>query len=130
LQYYSTIFGGYNFRGIFQPMIRLGQAIGSANGFFDPTTFFFILEGGFRVTPIRYKFRPYFVGSAGMYVLSFDDFGFPVDGGVNFTYSGGGGLEYSFGSNTISLGSAFRGFVNGGLDFNGVEVTLGYVFQF
>ncbi len=130
-QYYGTIFGGYNFRGIFQPMLRLGQALGSLNGFFAPTTFFFIFESAFRITPVRKMFTPYFIGTAGMYVLSFDNFfGSPVDSGVNFTYSGGGGIQINFGHNQISVGSAFRGFLNNGPDLNSVEVTLGYGFQF
>lgn len=129
-QYYSTIYGGYNIREIVQPMVRIGQAIGSANAFFNPTTFFFIFEAAVKVTPVRYWVRPYFLGSAGMYVLSFDDFGFPVRDNVNFTYSGGGGLEFSFGRNTVGLGSAFRGFNNSGLNLYGVEVTFGYTFSF
>ena len=131
LQYYSTIYGGYNIRDIVQPMIRLGQGIGSADAFFNPTTFFFILEAAVKVTPIRYKIRPFLVGSAGMYVLDFDDFGFPIRDGVNFTFATGGGLEFSFGGhNTIGIGAEYRGFLNEGLDLFGVTVTLGYTFQF
>ncbi len=131
LQYYSNIFGGYNFKGLFQPMVRLGQAIGSAELFFNPTTFFFIFEAGVRITPIRYKVRPYFIGTAGLYYLDFDDFGFPIREGANFTYTGGGGIEILFGShNGITIGGEFRGFVNDGLDFYGVTVSLGYTFQF
>lgn len=129
-QYFGSVFGGYNIKGYFQPMIRLGQAIGSLDSFFNPTTFFFIFEGGFRATPLRTKVRPYFSGTAGMYVLDVDDFGSPVRNGVNFTFSGGAGLEFSFGHNTIGVGGEYRGFVNPGPYLNAVAVTLGYTFTF
>lgn len=130
LQYYSTIFGGYDIKGYVQPMLRFGTALGNAEVFFNPSTFFFILEGAVRVTPLRTKIRPYIEASAGMYILDFDDFGFPIRDGVNFTYSAGGGVEFRFGHNAVSVGSAFRGFVNSGFDFNGVTVTFGYAFHF
>lgn len=129
-QYYFTFFGGYNFNGWIAPMLRMGQAIGNANGFFDPTTFFFILEGGVKITPLRTKFRPYFEGLLGFYVLDYDDFGFPIRDDVNFTFSTGGGVEYKFGANTIGVGAAYRGMLNEGLDMQGVQVTFVYSFQF
>jgi hypothetical protein len=130
-QYYGTLFGGYTVKGIFQPMVRIGQAIGTLNGFFDPTTFFFIMEGGFEVTPLRTMISPYFRGTSGFYVLSFDDFGGPpVQTDTNFTYSGGGGVKVKFGSSRLTIGSAYRGFINSGINLQSVEVTLGYTFQF
>jgi len=129
-QFYSSFFGGYNIRGIVQPILRLGQAVGSTNGFFHDTTFFFMMDGGLRFTPLRTKFRPFFIGTVGFYSLSFNDFGFPVFSDTNLTYTGGGGLEYKFGPNRINIASEYRGFVNNGMNLQGVEVTLGYTFQF
>jgi len=129
-QYYFTIFGGYNFKGWFQPMVRIAQAIGGTNTFFSTSTFFFMMEGGLRFTPIRTKVRPYFFGTAGFYVLSFDDFGFPVFSDTNFTYDTGGGIEVKFGPSRIGVGAGYRGFVNSGMNLHSVEVTLGYTFQF
>ncbi|HCU23918.1 MAG TPA: hypothetical protein DF383_02785 [Deltaproteobacteria bacterium] len=129
-QYYGTIFGGYNFKGIVAPMLRIGQAFGSTNELFDVGTFIFILEGGLRVTPLRSKFRPYFLGTAGFYVLDFNDFDFPVADGLDFTFSAGGGFEYQLGASRIGLGSVYRGFVNPRTDLRSVEITLGYTFQF
>ena len=129
-QYYGTIYGGYNIEGYFQPMIRIGQAIGSLNGFFQPTTYFFIFEGGFRATPIRTKVRPIFLGTAGFYVLDFTQFGSPVQTGVNFTFAGGGGLEVSFGHSHLDIIASYRGFTNRGPYLQGMEVTLGYTYQF
>jgi len=130
-QYYSTIFGGYDIKGYFQPMLRIGSAIGNAEVFFNSGTWFFTFEGVVRATPLRYKIRPYFEASAGLYILSFDDFGFPIRDGTNFTWSAGGGIEFIFaGHNAVSVGSAYRGFVNEGFDFNGVTVTFSYAFKF
>lgn len=129
-QYYGSIFGGYNIQGYIAPMIRIAQTIGSARGFFDPTTFFFIMEGGVKITPLRTKFRPYFEGTAGFYVLDFSDLGFPIQDDVNFTFAAGGGIEYKFGASTIGIGSSYRGMINDGLNLRGVQVTLGYSFQF
>jgi len=132
-QYYGTLFGGYNIKGIFQPMLRLGNAVGNANAFFNPTTFFFTVEAAFKVTPIaRGRFSPYFLGSLGMYILNFDDFGSPVRQNTNLTFAGGGGLEVRFGGNHnhVTIGSEYRGFVNSGPDLRSVDVTLGYAFQF
>jgi hypothetical protein len=130
LQYFGSVFGGYNIKGYFMPMIRLGQAIGSLDSFFQPTTFFFIFEGGFRATPLRTKIRPFFSATAGLYVLDVDDFGSPVRNGANFTFSAGGGIEYNFGHNTIGLGTEYRGFVNSGPFLNAIAITLGYTFTF
>jgi len=90
------------------------------------------VEGAFKITPLRHHmFTPYFIGSAGMYVLSFDSFGSLIRNETNFTYTGGGGLEFRLGSsNKIMIGSEYRGFVNSGANFQGVSVTLGYAFQF
>lgn len=129
-QFYSSFFGGYNIRGIVQPILRLGQAVGSTNGFFHDTTFFFMMDAGLRFTPLRTKFRPFFLGTVGFYSLSFNDFGFPVFADTNLTFTGGGGLEYKFGPNRINVASEYRGFINNGIDLRGVEVTLGYSFQF
>jgi hypothetical protein len=129
-QYYGTLFGGYNIKGLFQPMIRLGQAIGSLSTDFNPTTFFFIFEGGFRLTPLRTKIRPFISGTAGFYVLSFDQFGSQVQNDTNFTFSTGGGIEGSFGRSSIFLSGAYRGFVNAGPFLQGIEITLGYAFRF
>lgn len=129
-QYYGTIFGGYDINGYFQPMLRIGQALGTMSSFGNPTSFWFILEGGFRATPLRTKVRPYFTGTAGFYVLSFNNFGNPVQDELNFTFSGGGGLEIAFGRSAITVGGAYRGFTNSGPYLNGVEITLGYKFQF
>ncbi len=129
-QYYGSFFGGYNIRGIVQPIIRIGQAIGSTNGFINATTFFFTMEGGLRFTPLRTKFRPFFISTIGFYHLSFNDFGFPVFDDTNLTYTAGGGLEYKFGPSRINVSSEYRGFNNAGLNLHGVEVTLGYTFQF
>ncbi len=130
LQYYGSVFGGYNFRGIVQPLMRLSQAIGSTDGFFDATTFFFMLEGGLKITPIRTKFRPFFIGTVGFYHLDFNDFGSPIFDDTNFTFTAGGGLEYKFSSSRINVSSEYRGMINDGLDLRGVQVTLGYAFQF
>jgi hypothetical protein len=111
-------------------MLRIGQALGSLNQFGNASTFFFTLEGGIRVTPIRTKVRPYFLGTAGMYILNLSGPYTAVQSGTNLTYSGGGGLEVQFGSNRFTLGSAYRGFVNSGPDLTSVEITLGYIFQF
>ncbi len=129
-QYYGTEYGGYNVKGWFQPILRLGQALGSLNQFGNPTTFFFILEGGMRFTPIHTKVRPYFLGTGGMYVLNFSNFGSPVRDDTNFTFSGGGGLEVALGPSRIIVGSAYRGFINDGRNLKSVEVTVGYAFQF
>lgn len=129
-QYYGTIYGGYNINGYFQPMLRIGQAIGSMSSFGNPTSFWFIMEGGFRATPLRTMVRPYFMGTAGFYVLSYDQFANPVAEGVNFTFSGGGGLEVAFGHSALTVGGAYRGFTNSGPYLNSVEITLGYRFQF
>ena len=129
-QYYFTFFGGYNFGGWISPMLRMAQAIGSARGFFDPTTFFFMLEGGVKITPLRTAFRPYIEGLLGFYLLDYSDFGFPIQDDVNFTFATGGGVEYVFGASTIGVGSSYRGMINDGLDMRGVQVTLGYSFQF
>lgn len=129
-QYYLTTYGGYNIKGILQPMVRLGQAFGSANTFFNPSTYFFIFEGGARVTPIRTMVRPFLSGTAGLYILSFDDFDTIVQSDTNFTFSGGGGVEVAFGSSRLTIGGEYRGFQNSGFDLRGVEVTLGYFFQF
>ena len=129
-QYYGAVYGGYNFGGYIMPMIRMAQSFGSLNGFGNPSTFWFILEGGFRATPVRYKIRPYFVGTAGFYYLSFTNLGSPVQGGSNFTFNGGGGLEVALGRSALTVGGAYRGFTNPGLYLQGVEVTLGYRFQF
>ncbi len=129
-QYYGSIFGGYNFGGWIAPMLRIAQTIGSARGFFDPTTFFFIMEGGVKITPLRSKFRPYIEGLVGFYLLDYSDFGFPIQDDVNFTFATGGGIEYKFGASTIGVGSSYRGMINTGLDLRGVQVTLGYSFQF
>lgn len=129
-QYYGSIFGGYNFGGWIAPMLRIAQTIGSARGFFDPTTFFFIMEGGVKITPLRSKFRPYFEGTLGFYLLDYSDFGFPIQDDVNFTFATGGGIEYKFGASTIGVGSSYRGMINSGLDLRGVQVTFGYTFQF
>ncbi|KAB2841142.1 porin family protein [bacterium] len=130
LQYYGSVYGGYNFRGIVQPLMRLSQAIGSTDGFFNATTFFFMLEGGLKITPIRYKFRPFFIGTVGFYHLDFNDFGSPIFDDTNFTFTAGGGLEYKFSSSRINVSSEYRGMINDGLDLRGVQVTLGYAFQF
>jgi hypothetical protein len=94
-QYYSSVFGGYNVHDIVQPLLRLSQAFGTSNGFFNSTTFFFMMEGGVRVTPIRYKFRPYFISTVGFYLLNFDDFGSPIFDGLNFTYTAAAGSNTS-----------------------------------
>ncbi|HKX12574.1 MAG TPA: hypothetical protein VJP40_05430, partial [bacterium] len=122
----------YNFGGWIAPMLRMGQAIGNARGFgfFDPTTFFFIMEGGVKITPLRSKFRPYFEGLVGFYLLDYSDFGFPVQDDFNFTFATGGGVEYKFGASIIGVGASYRGMINDGLDLRGVQVTLGYTFQF
>ncbi|MDL1872203.1 porin family protein [Deltaproteobacteria bacterium PRO3] len=130
LQYYGSVYGGYNFRGIVQPLMRLSQAIGSTEGFFNATTFFFMLEGGLKITPIRTKFRPFFIGTVGFYHLDFNDFGSPIFDDTNFTFTAGGGLEYKFSSSRINVSSEYRGMINDGLDLRGVQVTLGYAFQF
>ncbi len=129
-QYYGSIYGGYSYRGILQPMIKLGQAIGSTGDFLDATTFFFIFEAGIRVVPLQTKVRPYFIGTAGGYVLDFFDFDFPVQEDTNFTYSVGGGIEVEFGPSHLTLGSEYRGFINDGIDLQGVAVTIGYLFEF
>lgn len=129
-QYYGTIYGGYNIKGIFMPMVRLGQAYGSLSGFGNPSTYWFSMEGGFRVTPLRTKVRPFFLASAGFYVLSFTDLGTPVDNGLNFTFSGGGGLEVEFGPSALTVEGAYHGFANGGPYLEGISVTLGYRYQF
>lgn len=129
-QYYGIIQGGYSIKGIFKPMFRLGQAIGRLNGFLDPTTFFFIFEAGFKVTPLRTKVRPHFLGSAGFYILDFSNVPSAVHRDTNFTFSGGGGLEIQFGRSIMDLTGAYRYFVNSGANLQGVEITLGYMFQF
>ncbi|MFO1462931.1 MAG: outer membrane beta-barrel protein [bacterium] len=129
-QYYGSVFGGYNVRGIVQPMLRIAQAIGSTDGFINATTFFFMMDGGFRITPIRTKFRPFFIGTVGFYHLDFNDFGFPMQDDTNFTFTAGGGLEYKFGASRLNVSSEYRGFINDGMDLRGVQVTLGYAFQF
>jgi hypothetical protein len=131
LQYYGSLFGGYSFKGFIQPMISLGQAIGSLDGF-NITTFFFIFEGGARFTPLRTKVRPFFTGTVGLYVLDFSEFsGVLVSSGANLTYSGGGGIAVTFGRSNLEVKSSYRGFRNnGGGDLQGITVTLGYYFQF
>jgi hypothetical protein len=129
-QYYGSVFGGYNIKGWIQPMVSLGQAIGSLNGF-GATTFWFIFEGGARFTPLRTKVRPFFLGTAGLYILDFSNFGGVfVSSGANFTYSGGGGVMVSFGRSNLEVKGIYRGFRNNGGDLQGVAVTLGYYFQF
>jgi hypothetical protein len=129
-QYYGSLFGGYSIKGWIQPMVSLGQAIGSLNNIND-TTFFFFFEGGARFFPIRTKVRPFFFGTAGLYVLNFSNFaGSLVSTGANFTYTGGGGLTVTFGRSNLELKGAFRGLNNNGAFLEGVAVTLGYFFQF
>ncbi|MCE9625269.1 MAG: outer membrane beta-barrel protein, partial [Deltaproteobacteria bacterium] len=86
--------------------------------------------GGVRVTPLKTKFRPYFIGTVGFYHLDFNDFLSPIADDSNLTFTGGGGIEYEFGSSRIGLGSEYRGFINDGLDLRSVQVTFGYTFQF
>jgi hypothetical protein len=129
-QYYGSLFGGYNIKGYIQPLVSLGQAIGSTSGF-NSSTFWFIFEGGARFTPLRTKVRPFFSGTAGLYVLSVDTFpGILITSGANFTYSGGGGIAVSFGRSNLEVKGTYRGFRNSGGDLQGVAVTLGYFFQF
>lgn len=130
VQYYGTLFGGYNIKGYVQPLIRFGQAIGSLKGFGNPTTYWFIIEGGARFTPLRTKIRPFFVGTGGLYVLDFSNFGSLIQTGANFTYTGGGGIQFSFGRSTLELKGQYRGFLNGGGNLQGMNVTFGYFFQF
>lgn len=129
-QYYGTLFFGYNFEGYIMPIIQIGQAFGSLKGFGTPTTFWFMMDGGFRVTPLRTKVRPFLEGTGGFYVLSFTDLGSPVNGELNFTFLGRGGIEVEFGRSALTVGGGYRGFINSGLYLQGVEVTLGYRFQF
>lgn len=129
-QYYGTIYGGYNIKGYLQPMLRIGQAFGSLQGFGNPSSFWLIVEGGFRVTPLRTKIRPFFLGTIGFYYLNVANLGNPVRGGNNLTFAGGGGLEIEFGRSILQLGSAYRGFRNTGPYLQAVEITIGYQFEF
>ncbi len=129
-QYLGTLFGGYRIQGWVYPYLRMSQAIGSLGGFFNPTTFFFMLEGGVKFTPLRTFIRPFFQGGLGFYVLDFTQFGSTVQTGVDFTAHGGGGIEFCFGHSSINLSSNYRIFQNGGPDLQAVEATLGYSWQF
>lgn len=130
VQYWGSLFGGYNVGGWVQPFVSLGQGIGTLKGFGNPTTFWFVFEGGSRFTPLHTVVRPFFSGTVGLYVLDFSNFGAPVNSGANLTYSGGGGLEFSFGRSNLELKGNYRGFRNAGGDLQGVTVTLGYFFKF
>ena len=129
-QFYSSIFGGYDIKGYVQPILRISSAFGNTDEAFPTTTFFFMMEGGVRFTPLRTKFRPYFISTVGFYFLDFPDFAFPIASDTNFTFTAGGGLEYKFGSGRINIGSEYRGMLNDRIDLRGVQVTLGYIFQF
>lgn len=130
-QYYGNVFGGYNFKGWFSPVFRMGNGWGSIpTPIGSSSSYFFIFEGGIRATPLRTMVRPFFEGTAGVYILSFDNFGSPVQSEANFTYTGGGGLEVSFGRSNLTIGGEYRGFNNSGVSLTGVTITLGYYFQF
>lgn len=129
-QYFSSFYGGYSVQGIVGPMIKMSQAFGSLDHFSSPTTYFFMFEGGLRITPMKTMVSPFIEGSAGFYVLNFTDFGSPTNNDTNFTFSVGGGLEVAFGASRLTLGSTYRGFINSGQDLRSVTVTLGYGFQF
>ncbi len=130
-QYYSTLFGGYNFKGLVQPMFRLGSAIGNLSDLYAPNNFFFTFEAAVKVTPLKTKVRPYMVASAGLYVLDFEEAYTPLYNEANFTYSAGAGLEVALTEhNLITLGSSYRGFINQGPDLQAVEITVGYSYQF
>lgn len=134
IHYYGTIFGGYNVKGYIQPLVRISQGFGSVQnqsaGFSNASSYLFIMEAGARFTPLRTKVRPFFSGMAGFYVLNFGGIATPVTSGVDFTFSGGGGLEVEFGRSTITLLGEYRGLRNGGPYLQGVAVTFGYIFQF
>ena len=130
-QYYSTLFGGYNFKGLVQPMFRLGSAVGNISDLYAPRNFFFTFEAAVKVTPLKTKVRPYMVASAGLYVLDFEESYTPLYNEANFTYSVGAGLEVALTEhNLITLGSSYRGFINQGPDLQAVEITAGYSYQF
>jgi hypothetical protein len=125
----SSIKFGYSLKRRLNFQLRLLEGNGDLN-FNGSGTFFFITEFDTKINFTKTAFSPFILGGIGFYVLDFGGFDPFVFQETNLTYVGGGGFDYRFGSNSVGLGVDYRGFVNEGFDFQGLEILVQYTFSF